>query len=318
MYNEEVKTEFIRAYTNSLATAYVCEALFRMTEKHEKDLDKDICAMNTEELNTFVGDLVGLRDRSKVGRLYVLRAYVKWCYEFKRVKNACLDLLGIEPSSIDKFRKQTLSSPMHLQKYLDMVFAPEDNRTVDMVYRAYFWMAFGGIQEEDIFKVRCSDVNLDTMSVVYDGIEYPIYREAIQTFKTCKEAKTFRVYLPSQGGGFTPRDRCEGDILIRKFRNVPTIHNLRSELSKRNKEFESLTNGMRISYFRAWVSGLFYRTYQMEMMGIKPNFDYVAAKIMKYEGDFSEMMDKKSISQKRQIVNEYLNDYRRWKIAYGM
>ena len=88
MYNEELKTRFIRDYTGSLNTANVATTIFNAFEKYEQEWNADLCTKSAEELQPAVDEVVGLRTKSKWMTLIILKEYVKWCIAMQ-VPGAC-------------------------------------------------------------------------------------------------------------------------------------------------------------------------------------------------------------------------------------
>ena len=65
MYNEEMKSRFIREYTGSLNTANVATTIFNAMEEYEKSWNADLCTRSSEELQPVITEITGLRSRSK-------------------------------------------------------------------------------------------------------------------------------------------------------------------------------------------------------------------------------------------------------------
>lgn len=314
MYNEELKTRFVKSYTTSINTARVCESVFNKFEPYECIWGADLCTKSAEDLQPIINTIVGLRARSRFSRLIMLKDYVKWCIGVANVPNACDGMLQITTVGLDKIRQQTVASPLHLQKYLDAICAPESKQSTDNIYRCYYWLAYGGVAEEDILRIKCSDVDLSSMVVHYKGTEIPIYREAVAAFKNCVELTQF-VYNHPNYTKTVWKDRVDGDILVRGIRANPSVYSLRVEISRRAKLHEEET-GLRLSYFRIWISGVFYRAYERELIGETPDFSSVAAD--KMEGKTYKLDSGRNTleSKKRKVVKDYNEDYQRWKLAF--
>ena len=186
MYNESLKTKFVQGYTKSISTAKVCQTIFNATEKYEIKWGADICTQKAEALQPAIDELVGFRVRSKWIRLIILKDYVKWCIAMG-VPGACDGMLGINAIGLEKIKQQTVASPAHLENYLNAICEPIDRKTTDNIYRCYYWLAYAGVKEDDILKVKCSDVDFSKMVIKYGDTEVPMYREAVPAFKNCVE-----------------------------------------------------------------------------------------------------------------------------------
>lgn len=315
MYNEELKKRFVKQYTTSIHTAKNCETVFELFEPHETEWNDDLCTRSAEELQQIVDSIAGLRERSGLVRIIILKDYVKWCINVAKVPGACDGMLKIKAAGLDKIRKQTVASPLHLQKYLDFLFKKESEKTAEDIYRCYYWLAYAGMKEEDTLNVRVSDVDFEHMVIHYGGTEFPIYREAIAAFKNCARLTQFAFIHPHYNKTLW-NDRVEGDALLRGIHAVPSIYTIRVGASKRSKLKEKETGGIRLSYFRVWISGVFYRTYERELIGEEPRFLSVAGERMR---DKTYKLDsgRNTIDAKqRSIAKDYSADYERWKLAF--
>lgn len=317
MYNEELKTKFVRGYTNSISTAEVCQTIFNAFEQYEVEWDADLCTRSAEELQPVVDNLVGFRARSKWMRLIILKDYVKWCIGMK-VPGACDGMLKIETVGLEKVKHQTVASPLHLQRYLDSICEPESEETTDNIYRCFYWLAYGGVAEEDILSIKCNDVDLDSMVVRYNGTEVPIYREALPAFKNCVKLTQF-VYKHPNYDKLVYKDRADGNTLVRGIRSAPSIKAMRVELSRRSKaKMDEGKTDLKLSYFRVWISGLFYRMYERERAGIPVDFSAAAAQFMEGKTYKLDRGRNTPEAKRRQLTRDYLEDYERWKLAFAI
>lgn len=317
MYNEELKTKFVRGYTNSISTAEVCQTIFNAFEQYEVEWGADLCTRSAEELQPVVDNLVGFRARSKWMRLIILKDYVKWCIGMK-VPGACDGMLKIETVGLEKVKHQTVASPLHLQRYLDSICEPESEETTDNIYRCFYWLAYGGVAEEDILSIKCSDVDLNNMVVRYNDTEVPIYREALPAFKNCVKLTQF-VYKHPNYDKLVYKDRADGDTLVRGIRSAPSIKAMRVELSRRSKaKMDEGKTDLKLSYFRVWISGLFYRMYERERAGMPVDFSAAAAQFMEGKTYKLDRGRNTPEAKKRQLTRDYLEDYERWKLAFAI
>lgn len=318
MYNEELKKRFIRLYTDSINTAQVCESIFNSFEKYESSWNDDLCTQDADVLQPVVDNLSGIRVRSKSAKLTILREYVKWCIKMN-VPNACNGMLKVEITGIEKLKQRTVASPLHLQMYLDCLFEPEVEKTTDNILRCYYWLAYAGVPEEDILKIKCKDVDFENMLVYYGEYRVaPIYREAIPAFKNCVNLTEFVYKNPAYNDDIY-RKRVEGDTLIRGIRHIPTIKSIRTLLSRYSKaKILSGETNLQLSYYRAWLSGVFYRVYEKERAGVPPNFTELALMQMNRTESKSEKSKSVQGVRRRQLERDYLEDYERWKLAFSI
>lgn len=319
MYNESRKVEFINNYTKSNSTKKVCIALFGAIEQHEQREHMDVCEFGHTKLQSVVNDVVGFRARSKWLRMYILRDYCKWCVSMN-VPNANLNIMDIQTTSVEKMRHMLVANPTHLQRCLDEIYEPESVKSTDNIRRCFYWLAYSGMPEEDIFKVKVSDVDFENMVVVFNNVVYPIYREAIPALKNCVELTMFKYIHPN----YPPdkdvwRPRAEGNTLIRGIKSIPTMSSFRVDLSRTVKTaLDAGKTQTKLSYYRAWLSGLFYRTLENERAGIPADFSDAATDFM--EGKTYKLDSGRNTpeAKRRQIARDYLEDYQRWKFAFSI
>ena len=314
MYNEELKNKFIESYTESVNSIRSCRDLFNVLEKYENEWGADICTRSEDELRDVLESIVGFRISSHHMRLLILKRYAKWCLE-QNIPGACDALLRIKIDGIERFRNSTVASPLGLQMYLDTLFRKETDQGTDSILRCYLWLAYGGATEKEIVNIRKEDVHLDLMEVVYNDKVIPIYREALPAFKCCLRLNEMKVL---RNGFAAVYQRADGDILLRTIKDAhPTSASLKAHLStvakRRIDEGKTTT---RLSYYKAWLSGVFYRMYELERVGIKPDFTKLAEQ--QAEGKEYKLKGSRNTREAkiRQIAREYMDDYERWKYIW--
>ena len=317
MYNETQKRKFILAYTKSANTASMAETVFNVTEEFEQKWDADICTKDMDDLLPAITKVACLRIRSNDIRYSVLKTYGRWCRE-QGIDGAldALENIDIRKVGFDKIREQTVRDPNNLQEYLNVICEREDRQATDNIVRCYCWLAYSGVEEEDIIKIKCSDVDLDNMIVHYEsGIwQIKIYDEAFAAFKNCVELDKFLFINPRFE---TYRERVPGDTLVRGVNDLPTTSSMRVELSRKAKRHDEELN-VKLSYKRIRMSGIFYRTLMDEKNGIEPNFKtlvHYERKGKKY--NLSNSRNTQS-SKLMELERNYLSDYERWKVAWGI
>lgn len=317
MYNESIKTKFVRNYTNSISMAKFCETIFNKIEYYELQWGADLCTRTVEELQPVINVMVGVRARSKWSTLIVLKDYVKWCIG-EGIPDVCDGMLKINTIGLDNIKIQMVSLPKHLQKYLDEIYDPEDMKTTDNIYRCFFWLAYSGMKEEDILNVKCNEVDLINLVVYHNGQSFEIYREAIPAFKNCVTLSSFVYNHPLYSADKTVwKTRADGDTLIRGIRSLPTLNSMRMTLSRKAREaIDANKTNQRLSYYKVYLSGLFYRMYEREKSGLSVDFTDAALKFMEGKEYKLEKGCKTKEIKKRQIINDYVEDYNRWKLAF--
>lgn len=322
--NAARKDFFISECITNAGRRLIATQTFNALEPYEEAWGADVCTRSAEELQPVITELVGFRSSSKKLRLTILREYVRWCIE-NGVPGACDGLLQIEEVGLEKLKRQMVANPQHLQRYLDCICDKESEGTVDCIYRCFFWLAYGGMNESDVLNVTASDVDLPEMVVRYGDVEYPIYREALGAFKNCVSLTQFRYKHPNYPADkLVFKDRAPGDTLLRGISEARSLTALRVEMSRRAKnpkykiKSDDDSLNLKLSFYRVWLSGLFYKTYKAERAGIPVDFMAAAGDFMDGKTYHLERSRNLIGAKQRQIASDYLEDYSRWKEAYSI
>ncbi len=316
MYNEELKRKFIDSYTDKESVKAVCVGTFNALEKIEREHDMDLCSLKTEDIQPVVSKTLGVRSSGHYLVMSSLKSYARWCLD-NNVEGATENIFALTDDNLEKIKTQMVNSPMHLQKYLNALYYSEEDKTIDDTFRCFFWLAFAGMKEEKILDVRDSDVKFDSMIVVDDvGKEYPIYREALKAFKNCVILDRF-VYKHPNYSKDVIRDRIPGHQLLRGIKNEANLRYIRVQISEKARKANNKgkTDSV-LSYYRVWLSGMFYRMYQFELAGFEPNFEGMAKDFM--DGKTYKLDSGRNLigAKFRQITRDYKEDYERWKAAF--
>jgi len=234
-----------------------------------------------------------------------------------KVPDASDGMLHIVAVGLDKIKKQMVASPLHLQRFLDAVFDPEEEETIDNIYRCYFWMAYGGIDEEDTICVKRDDIDFSQMIIRYHTTSVPIYREAIPAFHNAVSLPSFLYKHPNYTKPIR-RDRVSGEEIMRGVKATTKTFTMRTTLSKRNiKAMQDGLTDLQLSFYRVRMSGLFYRTYEMERAGVPVNFSEAAQRVMDGK-NYSLNGREKIVHKQNRIERDYMEDYQRWKLAFSI
>lgn len=335
MYNEEIKSRFIDEFTTSESRKRAARLFFNTTEPSEQKLLADICTLDAESVYKILDDAVGGQKRSASTRVSILNAYLKWCVD-NGVPNAHMVEFETDDLGLSKFRRQYISGPSQLQKFLDVAFTRESEGTQDNMLRCVYWLAFSGMSENDIGSVLASDVNLELMVVNHVSKEtgftnrYPIYLEAVPAVRNCVELTAFnRNQYNSDGSrsnGKLVMQRSKGNELLRITTGVPSLNTIRVYLNNANIRVNSKAMSgaippsldLSLSYHRVWLSGLFYRMYESERSQVSTE-DILQLAVELYMQCFPGDPDV-STRALRMRYNSILRDikvnYARWKQVF--
>lgn len=324
MYNAEIKEKFISDFSTAASTQNSARIMFNTVEKYEIQWGADICTRKKEELTEIVDQLFTSARNNSGTRMFMMRAYIKWCVK-NNIDGACEDFLEFDFVGRKKIINQMVSSPRDLQDILDYVFVPLDRETNSCVFRCYFWLAFSGVNEDDAFHVRTSDIDFESKAVKFRGMQYQIEDESIPAFKQCVELQRFRIYRDNFPDGFIEKNRVDGDTLLRGTAGSLSSTSMRVEITKKMKLPYAITEnkareetGVRLSYSRVSLSGFFFRVYRMEAQGIRPDFTSMAK--LRVENKEYKLDKGKNLpgAKVRQLARDYLIDYENWKAAFDL
>ena len=307
MFNAEIKERFVKSYSSKISVRTSCKQFFDIAQKYEEQWGADLYTRTAEELSQFLAEASGLTTQSRNFTLSILKSYIKWCMTQSDISGVCEGALQISATYSEKFKTQTVTSPIHLQRYLDSVFAPEDDQTIENLYRTYFWMAYAGLNQNDVFKIKNKDVDFSDMVIRDNEKVYPIYREGAKAIKYCVELDYIRSERTNTGK-FITIDRIDSDFIMRGRKSVLTLKSMKERTSKKLKEaLDKGKTDLRLSYFKVWISGLFYRMFMDELSGIKPDFLPFVKDIDSAKGTKNRLNDLKNRAK------YYYEDYQCWK-----
>ena len=311
MYHAEQKARFLREYSTKISVRDWAQAMFDRLESYEEEQGSDLCTWDLDTLQQVFDRIAGVSQQGRNALCSFLRSYARWCVKtgVPGATGAAERLIG---TGAGEMRVQTVRNPRHLQAFLNAVCLPEDEQTSDNNFRAYYWLAYSGLGDEDIFTVTEGEVDFPNAVVKHNGREYPIYRESVPALRNCVELKSYRYLNSNYTVGPIWRDRIPGDILLRGVRSVPTVGMMRGDLAKRSKMARDAgKTDMKLSYHRIWISGVFYRMYEDELAGFPPDFSaFIDDKL----GDFQYKQGSNSQAYKRKEAADFARrDYERWK-----
>lgn len=309
MYNEEQKEKFIEFATNADSLERALRGMFNRTAKFEEEYGHDLCEMSVDEMQRVIDEVFGVATVSKRSRISNIREYVRWC-RVQGIKGVTDAIDHTNIAGIDKFRRQMTASPMHLQLCLNAAYTPESKCTVDNIYRGYLWLGFMGFPESEIGKLKKNNLDFSEMKMHYEGKAYPIYAESVPTLRNCADLTEFKYYHESPAYE-TTRNRYASNGLLRGIKGDFNVLTMRAKVQKKIRDLASQgTVVYQLSYKRLSTSGLFYRIYTAERAGAinSPKHSLI---------DY--FLEREILQTSAEtMAREYMIDYERWKLAFGI
>lgn len=322
MYNEELKKNFIQQKTRSIREYKCMISFFNRIEKHEVEFGGDICTMPEKELSEAVVEISGVVESSRKRAFSVIKDYISWCKD-NNVRNVSEAIFSIKIDYLETFREKMVSSPADLHDFMNSILRDVEEETVDDIVRGFLWLAFIGLPQEESFKVKTSDVNLEKQVVRYGGAFLPIYDEAMPVMTNLVKLNSFRYYNSNYTMPYVYRDRMSGNILLRSVRTNESTgpKGIRTALSKvyRMKRLSTGKPVRNLTYDRVWLSGVFYRKYEQEKLievpGYVPDFEYevmlkTSERVYKNETMLNNAVKK--------FKKSFVKDYQKWKEAFEL
>ena|GEM_PF-1250395 len=315
MYNEDQKMAFIQETIVAETTKAAARNVFENIAPYEEKLGCDIANWSVEELTPVLDGICGTRSRGRYSRISIITNYRTWCVE-KQIDGAIDERPDMGKLGYDSMKALLVRNPAHLQQCLDLVFDPEDDETQDNIYRCFFWLAYGGMEEGTIHQLKTTDVSLETMEASYGDEVAVLYRQSLKAVRNCVRLTSFLYRNTSYANKQAiRRDRVPGDMLMRGIRGTPSVANFRAQLSRVLKKSKADTDAAKtLTYTRVWLSGVFYRIYEGEQAGIAPDFIKIAMaspagkKVLAGESKAPKEM------ALRAIAKDFRTDYNRWKL----
>lgn len=302
MKNVNLKDQFIKSYATSASSIALYSNIFQIIGRYEDNTDCDVFAMSVQQLNDMINEFNVTRHKSSLVRISMLRSYVKWC-KARGVNGVTDNIFEIDVDNCSRVREVMVANPKQLQFFLDKMYDPESDETIDNIFRCYFWLAFSGMEAGDIVLLEDKHIVLEDMCVRYNMREYPIYREAIPCIKNCLNLKSFLYKHPH----YEPvrRDRLPGNMIMRGIKSIPEEGYMRNTTSRDiSRAYKAGRIPQKLSHGKAFLSGMFYRIYELEKAGVPTDFSEVAIMM----GTKSERLDN--------AARNVRDDYYRWKIAF--
>ena len=316
MYNQNIKNRFmwdVEEMINKGSAAYnTYKVLFEISAPLEIESGRDLAELyrseiaHLDELVAKYPEIEPMRYRANLLRYFTWYAAKYPEAETRAAHSWVMD-------SLETYRKTIVSSPEHLQIELNKIFRPEDSRTIDNVYRSFFWIAFGGVRyREDADLLEAKDINVENMEFTLDGYEYPLYRQGLKAILSAAN-DTSLMYENSnyRNSKAIPRARAGGDKVLRGIKAEADDTWIMETIRKRTAlVIKKDPTAKRLSYRSVLHSGIFYRQYELEAIGMDVDF----AGVVKEVRDGKGFSSRHSYDSARTRLNTRLKDeYYVWK-----
>lgn len=317
MYNSDLKTRFIRNYTESISTASSVKDMFDLIEPFEIKYGTDLYGMTVEQATEAISSTQSLRASSMEYRIAAIRSYIKWC-DSNGVDGVNPDIALVEPRGFDHIRHIMIKDPTHLASVLNKIFVPISEKTIENIYRFYLWMYYSGMSEDQIFTCTKDDINYKRMEISVDGQSFPIYRESLDVVVFCSDAKEIAERHALMLDSRDMVNRYPGRELFRAARPSKNRNSARTVVTSYVlSAYNDGRTDVKITRKMLHLSGIFYRMYCREVDGFPVDFTEDALNEMKGKAYKVNKKFTIGVKQKR-IMRDFEEDYANWKAAFNL
>lgn len=323
LYNEPMKMEYITENYPNLKTAGRIYKIFERTADLERKLGKDIAQFSDQELSEAFTLVSAASQITNVKRSREIQSYFLWCSDHGVSNVSSIKELDVD--TIERFRARMIHNPGHLARVLDTLFPAPETEHIYFICRAYYWLAFLGLYEDEAANLVTSQVNLDDRIIYRDE---PFHNSIViipEAFRDIQSATTLEALLENRNcRGVhvqTLRPRAHGDNILRG-KNRKNIADMQMAITNTCRKSTTVrADKLRMSgiyldvdltYSFVRKSGIFYRTWRRECStGIVSFENVVADEFLRKTYTFSETHSKARIH--RELIKAYMTDYERWK-----
>lgn len=301
MHNREEKMAFLEEKEVRDIERIALNAVGKAEERY----GKDVSLFSVEEIQAMFDTDFNANKTYRAKAYSIIRDYISWRKSKGYDVADSIDFVDLDNTKI--IRKTMVSSPKHLNMVMDSVFEPVSKKSFDCLLRCCWWMAFFGMKSnEDVAYIKTKDVDLSKMVIVHNGKYYEMYKESLSAFKVACEEESLWFTRSDTGGN--ERKRIQSDYLMRSFRRETLSTGSFKRFIKRRYPEKGLT------YDKIYWSGVFYRAFELERMGIKVDFRDEA--ISELEGsEITNLSERKA--KARMIRTRIKKRYNDWKKAFS-
>lgn len=329
MFNETVKSAFIEKYTESDRTKKLIRYIFEATGSIEEKYATDFYALDAEQAQEAFNSASGTRVNGASTILMLLKSYVRWCAANGYKVSEAVRSLRIDV--YDKIRESYVASAEHLLESMNQAFPSPDKNEIEYVYRSFLWLGFIGLQASEAIQVTAEHIDLNAFVLHFPGhsAPYRIYSEAVSDLK---KAISLKEFLEPRGQEGLKRLRAGGKEILRgkvskrslseavelTFR--PTISRaFKAALERYESRGMEVPKrySLKLTFKHVYMSGIFFRAYERERMGISPDFGAIVIHERRNakESHFSTNYTERKLLNI--LIRDMEQDYDNWKSVFS-
>ena len=320
MFNPNLKNEYLSDCKNKNRAISV----FKRSEKYEVAVNTDLCALDADTVKAIISNHSGNNVKNVRNTISTIRGYCSWC-EHRGIE-INQDLFNIKQVDQSIGIKRTMvSSPARLKSILDIIFSKPEEETDECLIKCFLWCAFLGVPTEisgSVLKILKQELDLDNNVVTIAGQRYELYKESIDDFYNLKFLDQFAFEHPGYKNKIY-RKRVGGNYLFRGLesgKNKTGYITKTALVSRIDKKMKGMDRSLR--YSDIYLSGIFYRAYELELEGFEPDF----TKHLQYRfGDVDltrlprgSMANTQNRISAQSWYRDTLTNYNNWKKAFRL
>lgn len=324
LFNEDLKMEFELDYCPSEKHRPNVHKVFKRFTAVEADLGKDLYDFSKQELQDAISNCGAISTVLIQYTIGVLRAYKKWCCD--RNLGHHVDIDSLDTDLLEKLREHVFMNPAHLKRILDIIFPNPNEEHVYHLYRAYYWLLYMGLYEDEAARVKENQVNLPDHIIYRDAPFNKTVQIIPEALSDIRAAYTLEGLLETRRTKYgtvakTMRARAKGSEILRgKYRKDVSSTQSFPDTCRRmtltriadvlNEENRNVIVFPTVMYVRR--SGIYYRAWRREMASGCVSFEDVIDDDMLH--DNHHVSEYNPVSRIRSSGNNvYLKEYIRWK-----
>ena len=204
-----------------------------------------------------------------------------------------------------------VSCPAQLDMVLNTIFKPVSKNTIDNVYRGAIWAFYSGLKKSQLSLVNNKGIDLNKLKMTVEDDEYPVYKEAVDSYQSCITLKEFAIIHPNYDKTGTDQRFVSDGSTFATTVGILDPNGLQQMINRKTKQAEKLNIEIpRLKVDKIRLSGIFYRAKQLESQGFDIDFTYIAKQDM--EGKVYAKSKNSMTSRITERSKEYLAEYQRW------
>lgn len=331
MYNEGIKSKFFEKYTRSPQTKKLLLHVFEGISAIEEQYNKDFSVMSVQQAQEAFNCISGTKVNGASTILMILKGYVRWCHANGfPTTNAVYDL---RIDMHDKLRESYVASPHHLWKALEAAFPHPETNEIEYIYRSFLWLGFMGLQVAEAIQVTANQLNFEEMRLTFPVGDkeksFIIYPESARDLHKAAELTAF---VEPHGQRSVQKLRAGGNEILR---GKVSDHSLAEAVDSTFRPIISrafkkalasyehqgipvpVELSLKLTFKHIYMSGLFYRTYERERIGIPPSFDEI---VLEERRNAKESSYSRNYTQRKHLgmlIRNMEQDYNNWKSVFA-